>query len=63
VAVTQLRAHLPARELLGRRIAAGDTKPEALRVLKRHLADVIYAAMCAGEQAANAKPAGQPAAA
>jgi transposase len=63
VAVTQLRAHPPARRLLGRRIAAGDTKPEALRVLKRHLADVICAAMYADEQAANAKPAGQPAAA
>jgi transposase len=63
VAVTQLRAYPPARVLLGRRIAVGNTKPEALRVLKRHLADVIYAAMCADEQALNAKPAGQPAAA
>jgi transposase len=63
VAVTQLRDHRPARTLLERRIAAGSTKPEALRVLKRHLADVIYAAMCADEQHANAKPAGQPAAA
>jgi transposase len=63
VAVTQLRTHPPARELLGRRLAAGNTKLEALRVLKRHLADVVYAAMCADEQAVSAKPAGQPAAA
>lgn len=61
VAVTQLRAHPPARTLVDRRIAAGKTRSEALRVLKRHLADVIYAAMCADEQATNDKPAGQPA--
>jgi hypothetical protein len=63
VAVTQLRCHPPARALIERRIAAGNSKPEALRVLKRHLADVIFAAMCADEQQANAKPAGQPTAA
>lgn len=63
VAVTQLRAHPPARALIQRRIAAGNSKPEALRVLKRHLADVIYAAMCADEHAASVKPARQPAAA
>jgi transposase len=63
VAVTQLRAHPPARALVERRIGAGDTKPEALRVLKRHLADVLFAALCADEQAASVKPAGQPAAA
>jgi hypothetical protein len=49
--------------LLQHRGAAGNTKSEALRVLRRHLADVIDAATCAAEQAANAKQAGQPAAA
>lgn len=63
VAVTQLRVHPPARALVERRIAAGNTKPEALRILKRHLADVIYAAMCIHEQATHTQPAGQPAAA
>jgi transposase len=62
VAVTQLRAHPPARALMARRIAAGNSKPEALRVLKRHLADAVYAAMCSDEQAANTATARQPAA-
>ncbi len=34
-------------------MAAGNSKPEALRVLKRHLADVLYAAMRADEQTAS----------
>ncbi|WP_051025314.1 IS110 family transposase [Nocardia aobensis] len=42
IAITQLRDHPPARELIERRTAAGNTKKEALRVLKRHLADVVY---------------------
>jgi transposase len=53
VAVTQLRAYPPARTLVDRRLAAGNTKPEALGVLKRHLADVIYAAMYQDEQATS----------
>jgi transposase len=63
VAVTQLRAYRPAQALMARRIAAGNSKPEALRVLKRHLADVLYAAMWADEQAANTTATGPPAAA
>ena len=63
VAVTQLCAHPPARALMTRRIAAGNTKPEALRVLNRHLADALYAAVCPDEQAGNTATAGQPAAA
>jgi transposase len=62
VAVTQLRAHPPARALMARRIAAGNSKPEALRVLKRHLADTLYAAMRSDEQAGNTATARQPAA-
>ncbi|MHA6792583.1 IS110 family RNA-guided transposase [Pseudonocardia bannensis] len=42
IAVTQLRIHPPAQALVQRRIATGDSKTEALRVLRRHLADVIY---------------------
>ena len=63
VAVTQLRAYGPAQALMARRIAAGNSKPEALRVLKRHLADILYAAMCSDEQADSTTTAGQPAAA
>jgi hypothetical protein len=36
---------------MGRPIA-GNSKPEALRVLRRHLADVLYAVMCSDQQAA-----------
>jgi transposase len=63
VAITQLRAYGPAQALMARRITAANTKPEALRILKRHLADVLYAAMCSDEQAASTTTAGQPAAA
>jgi transposase len=42
IAVTQLRIHPPAQALVQRRLAAGNTKTEALRVLRRHLADVVY---------------------
>jgi transposase len=63
VAVTQLRRHPSARALMERRSAAGSTKAEALRVLKRQLADVLFAAMCTDEPPPNLKPARQPAAA
>jgi transposase len=42
IAVTQLRIHPPAQALVQRRLAAGNSKTEALRVLRRHLADVVY---------------------
>lgn len=42
IAVTQLRIHPPAQALIERRVAAGNSKTEALRVLRRHLADIVY---------------------
>ncbi|WP_399067114.1 transposase [Streptomyces winkii] len=44
IALTQLRPgiHPPARTLYERLRASGKTRPEALRVLKRRLADVVY---------------------
>lgn len=44
IALTQLRPgiHPPARALYERLRANGKTRPEALRVLKRRLADVVY---------------------
>lgn len=42
IAITQLRIHPPAQELVARRMAAGKSKTEALRILRRHLADVVY---------------------
>jgi transposase len=42
IAITQMRIHPPAQDLLQRRRANGDTKSEALRVLKRRLSNVVY---------------------
>lgn len=42
IAITQLRIHPDAQAYIQRRIANGNTKKEALRVLKRRLADCVY---------------------
>jgi transposase len=47
VAVTQKRCHEGARAYLERRLVNGDTKPEALRALKRKLSDVVYRTLLA----------------
>lgn len=47
IAVTQIRCHPPAQAYLKTRMAAGDTKTEALRALKRRLSDIIYRALLA----------------
>lgn len=45
MAVTQMRIHEDAKAYLARRMAMGNTKTEALRVLKRKLSDVVYRAL------------------
>nr|WP_236952445.1 hypothetical protein [Kibdelosporangium phytohabitans] len=45
IALTQARCHPDARALLARRRARGDGGLEALRVLKRHLSDIVYRAL------------------
>jgi transposase len=45
VAITQMRIHPDARRLITKHMTAGKTKTEALRVLKRRLADVVYRAL------------------
>ena len=45
IAVTQVHYHPDAQAYLKRRIAAGDTKTEALRALKRRLSDTVYRAL------------------
>jgi transposase len=45
IALTQARVHPGARALLARRRGNGDGGLEALRVLKRHLSDVVYRAL------------------
>ena len=58
IAVTQIRCHPDAQAYLKHRIAASDTKTEALRALKRRLSDVVYRALLAD---ATAKPVSQAA--
>jgi transposase len=45
VALTQAHWHPPAKAMMERRKAGGDSGREALRVLKRRLSDVVYAAL------------------
>jgi transposase len=45
IAVTQIRCHPDAQAYIKRRIAAGDSRTEALRALKRKLSDVVYRAL------------------
>lgn len=45
IAMTQAHWHPPAKAMMDRRKANGDSGLEALRILKRRLSDVIYAAL------------------
>lgn len=47
IAVTQIRYYPPAQAYLNTRLAAGNTKKEALRALKRRLSDAVYHALLA----------------
>lgn len=47
IALTQSQRHPPAKQLLARRRAQGDSNRKALRVLKRRLSDVVYRALLA----------------
>jgi transposase len=42
IAITQLRWHEPAKAYYARRLAAGDTRTEAIRRLKRRLARTVF---------------------
>ena len=50
IAVTQIRMHPDAKAFIARRLQAGSTKREALRALKRKLANVVYRALLADAQ-------------
>jgi transposase len=45
IAVTQIRMHEPAKQLMKRKMTEGKSKPEALRTLKRHIARKVYDTM------------------
>lgn len=57
IAVSQLRWHQPAKELFARRKATGNSNPEALRVLKRHLSNTVYQALLDDSQQARQRAA------
>ncbi|MGH2946162.1 MAG: transposase [Solirubrobacteraceae bacterium] len=56
IAITQARTQSLGREYLDRRVKHGNTKTEALRLLRRRLSDVVYRTLLADEAA---PPAGQ----
>lgn len=45
VAITQIRLGGPGRAYFDKRLAAGDTKPEAIRALRRRISDEVYRRM------------------
>ena len=49
IAVTQLRGIGPGKAYVERRMAAGDTKTEAVRLLRRRISDAVFHAMRADE--------------
>lgn len=63
IAVTQARAHAPARAYLERKEAEGKSRREALRCLKRHLARAIFRilhALTQRHQSPSATPPNAP---
>ena len=50
IAITQLRIHPDAKAFIARRLETGSTKREALRLLKRKLANVVYQTLLADTQ-------------
>ena len=50
IAITQIRMHPDAKAFINRRLQAGSTKREALRLLKRKLSNVVYRTLLADTQ-------------
>jgi transposase len=63
IAITQLQRPGPGQTYLAHRRAAGDTKTEAIRALRRRISDEVYRRLCVDELARSRQPAGQVAAA
>lgn len=53
IAVTQLRWNPAARDLLERSMARGKSKTEALRIVKRHITNVVYRALLDDERSVS----------
>ena len=63
IAVTQLRLDGPGRDYYHKRLEAGDTRPMALRALKRRIGRVVYGHLRRdhrGRQPGNGQPADNP---
>jgi transposase len=56
IAITQLRLEGPGRAYLHRRIAAGDTKTEAIRALRRRISDEVYRRLQADQRPPDTRP-------
>jgi transposase len=63
IAITQLQREGPGRTYLEHRRAMGDTKPEAIRALRRRISDEVFRRMRHDEAARAAGPTGLAAAA
>ncbi len=50
IAITQIRIHPDAQNFIARRLETGSTKREALRLLKRKLANVVYRTLLTDSQ-------------
>ena len=53
IALTQARAWTQGRDYITKRTAQGNTKAEALRLLRRRLSDVVYRTLLIDEHAAQ----------
>lgn len=56
IAVTQLRTPGPARDYVSRRMAAGNTKAEAIRALRRRISDEVYRRLLHDERSSREFP-------
>lgn len=58
--IAQLRSDTEGRRYFDRKVAAGKTKMEAMRCLKRRLSDIVYNQMRADARRLGASPGGHP---
>ncbi len=59
IAITQMQRPGPARDYIERRRAAGDTKTEAVRALRRRISDEVYRRLCQDERSQSGGAAGE----
>src|SRR5205809_4967319 len=57
IAITQLSRPGPAKEYLAKRLAAGNTKTEAIRALKRRISDEVYRRLLRDERESSTSDA------